>query len=40
MKQGGDTNTIEVVENVRKLISHLYDVPSNCGQSSLRSIDV
>ncbi len=27
MKQGGDTNTIEVVEGVRKLISHLYDVP-------------
>src|ERR1700735_2473189 len=27
MKQGGDTNTIEVVESVRKLISHLYDVP-------------
>jgi len=27
MKQGGDTNTIEVVENVRKLVSHLYDVP-------------
>jgi HAE1 family hydrophobic/amphiphilic exporter-1 len=27
MKQGGDTNTIEVVDGVRKLISHLYDVP-------------
>jgi len=27
MKQGGDTNTIEVVEGVRKLIGHLYDVP-------------
>jgi multidrug efflux pump subunit AcrB len=27
MKQGGDTNTIEVVESVRKLVSHLYDVP-------------
>src|SRR5579884_1569242 len=27
MKQGGDTNTIEVVDSVRKLISHLYDIP-------------
>jgi multidrug efflux pump subunit AcrB len=27
MKQGGDTNTIEVVDSVKKLISHLYDVP-------------
>jgi multidrug efflux pump subunit AcrB len=27
MKQGGDTNTIEVVNGVRKLISHLYDIP-------------
>jgi multidrug efflux pump subunit AcrB len=29
MKQGGDTNTIEVVNGVRDLIKHLYDVPSN-----------
>ena len=29
MKQGGDTNTIEVVNGVRELIKHLYDVPSN-----------
>jgi len=28
MKAGGDTNTIEVVDSVRKLIGHLYDVPS------------
>ena len=28
MKQGGDTNTIEVVDGVRKLIAHLYDIPS------------
>ena len=28
MKQGGDTNTIEVVNGVSKLISHLYDVPA------------
>jgi multidrug efflux pump subunit AcrB len=27
MKQGGDTNTIEVVNDVRKLISHLVDIP-------------
>jgi len=27
MKQGGDTNTIEVVDGVRKLIGRLYDVP-------------
>jgi hydrophobic/amphiphilic exporter-1 (mainly G- bacteria), HAE1 family len=27
MKQGGDTNTIQVVEDVRKLIKHLYDIP-------------
>jgi len=27
MKQGGDTNTIEVVTGVRKLIGHLYDIP-------------
>jgi HAE1 family hydrophobic/amphiphilic exporter-1 len=27
LKQGGDTNTIEVVDGVRKLISHLYDIP-------------
>ena len=28
MKQGGDTNTIAVVDGVRNLIAHLYDVPS------------
>ena len=27
MKQGGDTNTIEVVDGVRALIGHLYDIP-------------
>ena len=27
MKQGGDTNTIEVVNGVRELISHLFDLP-------------
>jgi multidrug efflux pump subunit AcrB len=27
MKQGGDTNTIQVVEGVRKLTQHLYDIP-------------
>ena len=28
MKAGGDTNTIAVVNSVKKLIAHLYDVPS------------
>jgi hydrophobic/amphiphilic exporter-1 (mainly G- bacteria), HAE1 family len=27
MKQGGDTNTIEVVNAVRELIRHLFDIP-------------
>jgi len=27
MKQGGNTNTIQVVNDVRKLIGHLYDIP-------------
>ncbi len=27
MKQGGDTNTIAVVNGVRQLIKHLYDIP-------------
>jgi len=27
MKQGGDTNTIQVVNGVRDLIRHLYDIP-------------
>jgi HAE1 family hydrophobic/amphiphilic exporter-1 len=27
MKQGGDTNTIEVVDGVKKLSEHLYDLP-------------
>ena len=27
MKQGGDTNTIAVVDGVRKLTQHLYDIP-------------
>ena len=28
LKQGGDTNTIQVVEGVRRLIGHLYDIPA------------
>ena len=28
MKQGGDTNTIQVVNDVRKLTAHLFDLPS------------
>ena len=27
MKQGGDTNTIEVVDGVREMIGHLFDIP-------------
>jgi len=27
MKQGGDTNTIEVVSGVRNLVGHLFDIP-------------
>jgi len=27
MKQGGDTNTIEVVNGIRDMIQHLYDIP-------------
>jgi hydrophobic/amphiphilic exporter-1 (mainly G- bacteria), HAE1 family len=27
MKQGGDTNTIEVVNGIRDMIGHLYDIP-------------
>src|SRR5579885_1026236 len=27
MKQGGDTNTIEVVNGVRNLLGHLFDIP-------------
>ncbi len=27
MKQGGDTNTIEVVDGVRALLGHLFDIP-------------
>ncbi|HVW10239.1 MAG TPA: efflux RND transporter permease subunit [Bryobacteraceae bacterium] len=27
LKQGGDTNTISVVQGVRKIASHLYDIP-------------
>ena len=27
MKQGGDTNTIEVVNGIREMIGHLFDIP-------------
>ena len=27
MKQGGDTNTIQVVNDTRALTSHLFDLP-------------
>jgi multidrug efflux pump subunit AcrB len=27
MKQGGDTNTIDVVNGIRALVGHLYDIP-------------
>jgi multidrug efflux pump subunit AcrB len=28
MKQGGDTNTVQVVDDVRNLIGHLFDLPA------------
>ena len=27
MKQGGDTNTIQVVDGIRDMITHLFDIP-------------
>jgi hydrophobic/amphiphilic exporter-1 (mainly G- bacteria), HAE1 family len=33
MKQGGDTNTIEVVDGIKKLVSHLYDIPKQMAAS-------
>lgn len=27
MKQGGDTNTIQVVDGIRQMIAHLFDIP-------------
>jgi hydrophobic/amphiphilic exporter-1 (mainly G- bacteria), HAE1 family len=33
MKQGGDTNTIAVVDGVRQLIKHLYDIPPQMSTS-------
>jgi multidrug efflux pump subunit AcrB len=33
MKQGGDTNTIAVVEGVRQLTKHLYDIPKQMATS-------
>jgi len=35
MKQGGDTNTIAVVDGVRELTKHLYDVPPQLKTSIL-----
>ncbi|HZS55341.1 MAG TPA: efflux RND transporter permease subunit [Bryobacteraceae bacterium] len=35
MKQGGDTNTIAVVNGVRKLLSNLYDVPKQVSTNVL-----
>jgi HAE1 family hydrophobic/amphiphilic exporter-1 len=29
MKQGGDTNTISVVDGVKQIVKHLYDVPKS-----------
>jgi multidrug efflux pump subunit AcrB len=33
MKQGGDTNTIDVVNGVRRLVAHLYDIPKQMSAS-------
>ncbi|HTU44730.1 MAG TPA: efflux RND transporter permease subunit [Bryobacteraceae bacterium] len=35
MKQGGNTNTIEVVNGVRKLLSNLYDIPKQLSTTVL-----
>jgi multidrug efflux pump subunit AcrB len=35
MKQGGDTNTIEVVNGVKKLLGNLYDIPKKLSTSVL-----
>ena len=35
MKQGGDTNTIDVVNGVRNLIHHLYDIPKQMSANLL-----
>lgn len=35
MKQGGDTNTIEVVNGVRKLLTNLYDIPKQLSTNVL-----
>jgi multidrug efflux pump subunit AcrB len=35
MKQGGDTNTIEVVNGVKKLLGNLYDIPKQLSTSVL-----
>ena len=41
LKQGGDSNTIAVVDGVREKLKHLFDVPAVAGQSrGLRSIAV
>jgi multidrug efflux pump subunit AcrB len=33
MKQGGDTNTIEVVNGIRDLVGHLFDIPKQMAAS-------
>ena len=39
MKQGGDTNTIAVVNGIRELIGHLYDIPAaDEGQRGVRPV--
>lgn len=35
MKQGGDTNTIQVVNGVRKLLGNLYDIPKQLSTTVL-----
>lgn len=35
MKQGGNSNTIDVVDGIRKLASHLYDVPKQLSANIL-----
>ena len=41
LKQGGDTNTIAVVDGIKDAVQHLFDVPKELiTQGGLRSIGV
>ena len=41
LKQGGDTNTIAVVDGIKEALQHLFDVPERTGhQGGVRSVGV